>query len=808
MIFQNGFIIKFMRVETIEKNQVEYFFNKYKHNIDQIFYLERKLINESYCYEKWEKLLTQNSELTRQFFSENEEMLEEYLRPAIISPEKMNPEILETYLRHILFFLFENNIDYHVTEDLPKSILRREEDYSELIQFEANMCLAISHTVSVNSTYEETYKYFKRCFEIYPNFESAPDDNTRVHVSFCFCYVLLMFILYKSTDYKEFIKCYEHFERNIQTGNISVYTKMWGEKADYSFHIDLILRHFRLYGVMMGGLSEFSLNAEASDYQEQLIAANVLKTWMYEEYKIEEEEGNINPMIFTFVNRDRYKNQAISFKEYHNLLLAKFNEVKKLPFIYPEAGFPQDDDPVDPQFAKVIDKMKIFSRSHTANFVLLPELFKLTKDSDLKNMIVSMIVRFYESSKYNAKGFDSDLMLVNNIKQIASNFENATEFASFLQTIFIHRQISTANHLSMLSNIATLCLSKMIDKRPELFVFPEKAETPEQVISQKTNLLIYIKNGALLHDIGKLYCSKLINMHFRKINSCEFGLIQKHSENGLDIIENIDYLKDYADIIVGHHKSWNGATGYPSSFELSYSKYKNFINLISICDAIDMATDGKGRNYTEPRDFDEIIEELKADNGKKYSPELVSLIAGDSQLIDELKYITGKGRNFVSYKTYQQFILPNTKFSEEDEKSVQPYSKKIRSEVEKFYKTCFPQNEHLVSKHMQEVLDPETSRAYVLCDNRKKVFGLICGWLCTSLEDGKEFFQMNEIIILPEERRKGLGSYLFNSVLPMLKEEGISKIRINAPTEFWNSSFFWIEGFSPCKQTSMEKNIF
>ena len=93
--------------EKLEKSDVEFFFNKYKHNIDQIFYLERKLINESYNYEKWEKLLSQNSELTREYFIENEKLLDDYLRPVIVSPEKLKSETLEIYLRHILFFLFE-----------------------------------------------------------------------------------------------------------------------------------------------------------------------------------------------------------------------------------------------------------------------------------------------------------------------------------------------------------------------------------------------------------------------------------------------------------------------------------------------------------------------------------------------------------------------------------------------------------------------------------------------------------------------------------------------------------------------------
>ena len=141
-----------MAPEKLEKSDVEFFFNKDKQNIDQIFYLERKLINESYNYEKWEKLLTQNSELTREYFIENEKLLDDFLRPVIISPEKLNPETLETYLRHILFFLFENNIDFHLAEDLPKSVLKHADRYSDLIQFEANMCLGISHTVAINST--------------------------------------------------------------------------------------------------------------------------------------------------------------------------------------------------------------------------------------------------------------------------------------------------------------------------------------------------------------------------------------------------------------------------------------------------------------------------------------------------------------------------------------------------------------------------------------------------------------------------------------------------------------------------------
>ena len=87
---------------------------------------------------------------------------------------------------------------------------------------------------------------------------------------------------------------------------------MWGEGADSAFHIDLILRHFRVYGIMMAGLSGFSLDENAPDFQEQLVSVNVLKNWLYSEFKLEEEESYINPMIFTYYYRDLYSNGQIS----------------------------------------------------------------------------------------------------------------------------------------------------------------------------------------------------------------------------------------------------------------------------------------------------------------------------------------------------------------------------------------------------------------------------------------------------------------------------------------------------------------
>ena len=98
---------------------------------------------------------------------------------------------------------------------------------------------------------------------------------------------------------------------------------------------------------------------------------------------------------------------------------------------------------------------------------------------------------------------------------------------------------------------------------------------------------------------------KALNRHPRFSN--EYSKIKEHTVMGEKLIEGIDYLAPFHDIIVGHHKYFNGNGGYPDEFDVISSEIKVFINLISICDTIDTSTDHKGRNYAKKKNFDQIL---------------------------------------------------------------------------------------------------------------------------------------------------------------------------------------------------------
>ena len=108
-----GYVI--MEIKNLTLDDVGFFFNKYKYNSELIVNLERRLFKESYSYAKWHSMLTENSQLTRRLFSENDTILNKYLFSVLEHPQDLRDNTTSFYLLHVLFFLFENHNDLLIT---------------------------------------------------------------------------------------------------------------------------------------------------------------------------------------------------------------------------------------------------------------------------------------------------------------------------------------------------------------------------------------------------------------------------------------------------------------------------------------------------------------------------------------------------------------------------------------------------------------------------------------------------------------------------------------------------------------------
>lgn len=220
----------------------------------------------------------------------------------------------------------------------------------------------------------------------------------------------------------------------------------------------------------------------------------------------------------------------------------------------------------------------------------------------------------------------------------------------FLLRIAGFRQVQTVMHSIMVSKLAVTIVSSVVEERPELLVGQLSTRSVEDVQSKKEELLNFIKEGGLLHDIGKIVCSSIINAQYRRLSRIGYKVIQYHPVGGGELLSNLPKLSVYHDIAMGHHKSFDGRNGYPREFDHTQSPIRIFIDVISLCDSLDAATDHLGRNYAAAKDFDQVLLELHQGRNTRYCGDLVDLIQTNPVLQLQLRSLLDQGR----YETYYE----------------------------------------------------------------------------------------------------------------------------------------------------------
>jgi HD-GYP domain-containing protein (c-di-GMP phosphodiesterase class II) len=214
-----------------------------------------------------------------------------------------------------------------------------------------------------------------------------------------------------------------------------------------------------------------------------------------------------------------------------------------------------------------------------------------------------------------------------------------------LTRLILCRQPMTYIHSRMVSKIASLICEATIETRPELFVGLEGCHDLASVKENREMLLSIIENCGLIHDVGKCRIALVINTQDRHLTEDEFGILKYHPLLGTKLLSKDPTFAPYTDVILGHHKSYDGA-GYPTNFDNTSSPIRILIDLITIADCTDAATDVLGRNYNTGKSFKQLLEELAAGAGTKYNPYLIAVIQENAALQEKISKLTSvEGRS-------------------------------------------------------------------------------------------------------------------------------------------------------------------
>ncbi|MHB8503256.1 MAG: HD domain-containing phosphohydrolase [Candidatus Acidiferrales bacterium] len=127
-----------------------------------------------------------------------------------------------------------------------------------------------------------------------------------------------------------------------------------------------------------------------------------------------------------------------------------------------------------------------------------------------------------------------------------------------------------------------------------------------------------LARGANLHDIGKLGIPDGILLKPGPLTAGERKLMQRHAQVGFDLVKDIAFLADAAEIVFAHHERYHGG-GYPRG--LRGDEILLSARIFAVADTLDAIT--SDRPYRRASSFESGYEIIRKCSGSQFDPEVV-----------------------------------------------------------------------------------------------------------------------------------------------------------------------------------------
>jgi response regulator RpfG family c-di-GMP phosphodiesterase len=128
-----------------------------------------------------------------------------------------------------------------------------------------------------------------------------------------------------------------------------------------------------------------------------------------------------------------------------------------------------------------------------------------------------------------------------------------------------------------------------------------------------------LAKGAHLHDIGKLGIPDGILLKPGPLTAEERKLMQRHVLIGYDLVKDIPFLADAAEIVLTHHERFDGG-GYPRG--LKGDEILPSARIFAVADSFDAIT--SDRPYRRASSFEAGLQIIRECSGTQFDPRVVS----------------------------------------------------------------------------------------------------------------------------------------------------------------------------------------
>ncbi|WP_066638176.1 HD domain-containing phosphohydrolase [Desulfolucanica intricata] len=144
-----------------------------------------------------------------------------------------------------------------------------------------------------------------------------------------------------------------------------------------------------------------------------------------------------------------------------------------------------------------------------------------------------------------------------------------------------------------------------------------------RAIGMSEEELVYVRWGALLHDIGKMGVPDHILLKPGSLTEEEWAIMKRHPEYAYEMLIPISYLQPALNIPYCHHEKWDG-TGYPRG--LKGEEIPLEARIFAIVDVWDALC--SDRPYRPAMPENKAFDYIRGQAGKHFDPKVVELFLG------------------------------------------------------------------------------------------------------------------------------------------------------------------------------------
>lgn len=266
--------------------------------------------------------------------------------------------------------------------------------------------------------------------------------------------------------------------------------------------------------------------------------------------------------------------------------------------------------------------------------MFLPALYAvyLEENPEFQAKKKEVLSLMYRRISAYVRGMPDNLLSEHTMQRLLGCLQSFIEYPDgvqekgFLLDLVVCRNLDVFVASRMTGEVARMLVDRALDTDPAYLLGALGCETAEALLARRDGLRRFAMEAGLLHNVGMFNFSNLLRRLGRSWLEEERELYQFHVDAGMDLLSRSPSTQPYVHAALGHHRGYDGKTGYPAGYDRSQDPCPAMTDLISAAAHLVRLLEDRVFLFNQPMTLDQALERVRAEAGTRLAPKAAELL--------------------------------------------------------------------------------------------------------------------------------------------------------------------------------------